>query len=303
MRSVEILKFSVNLIIMFSEILSIIYNAGGTDFEKSCNLLENCINSDSDFTGTLRQIGIIPENIAHDSTQEKLFSKASDMVLSRAFRELGLKSAVIKARADSADVLAESELYGYTLVSDAKAFRLSRTAKNQKDFKVSALSSWRKDNDYAVLCAPYFQYPAKTSQIYSQALSNNVCLLSWEHIVFMIELGIKESSALNLSEIWNFSSNLSHKVLVSDMKKNILPDFNIFLVKLLNTDIDALMVSMHEQISFIIERSKTEKSYWLERIRQIKNYSREQAVIELIKSLGILEKIAHIDAYINTLQS
>ena len=194
---------------MFNEILSIINKSDGAGFEESCVLLEECINYDSDFIGTLRQIGIIPESIAHDSTQEKLFSKASDFVLSRAFRELGLKSAVIKARADSADVLAESELYGYSLVSDAKAFRLSRTAKNQKDFKVSALSAWRKDNDYAVLCAPYFQYPAKTSQIYSQALSNNVCLISWEHLIFMIERSIKEAQGLNLSEIWNFSSNLS----------------------------------------------------------------------------------------------
>lgn len=194
---------------MFNEILSIINKSDGAGFEESCVLLEECINSDSDFIGTLRHIGIIPESIAYDSTQEKLFSKASDFVLSRAFRELGLKSAVIKARADSADVLAESELYGYSLVSDAKAFRLSRTAKNQKDFKVSALSAWRKDNDYAVLCAPYFQYPAKTSQIYSQALSNNVCLISWEHLIFMIERSIKEAQGLNLSEIWNFSSNLS----------------------------------------------------------------------------------------------
>ena len=67
--------------------------------------------------------------------KEKLFSKASDAVLSRAFREIGLKSTVLKERGDSADVLAESLFHGYTLVADAKAFRMSRTAKNQKDFK------------------------------------------------------------------------------------------------------------------------------------------------------------------------
>ncbi len=53
---------------------------------------------------------------------------------------------------------------------------------------------------------------------------------------------------------------------------------------------------------FIIERSRTEKSYWLGRIGQIMNYSREQAVNELIKSLGIHEKIAHIDSYVKSLQ-
>ena len=118
----------------------------------------------------------------------------------------------------------------------------------------------------------------------------------------MIERGIKESPALNLSEIWNFSSNLSHRVLVSDMKKNFLPDFNSFLVSLLNIDSDFFTASLNEQISFIIGRSNTEKSYWLDRIGQIKNYSREQAVNELIKSLGIHEKIAHIDSYVKSLQ-
>ena len=113
-------------------------------------MLDDCVNSDNDFAGILSQIGTIPESIPHDSTEEKLFSKASDIILSRAFMELGLKSAVLRERGDSADVIAESIIFGYTLAADAKSFRLSRTAKNQKDFKISALSVWRKDNDYAV---------------------------------------------------------------------------------------------------------------------------------------------------------
>lgn len=167
-----------NFTTMFNDILEIIRNSEGRNFYETCGVLETCINSDGDFIGTLQQIGIIPEFIAYDSTGEKLFSKASDITLARAFRELGLKSSALHERADSADVIAESEIYGYTLVADAKAFRLSRTAKNQKDFKIPALSAWRRNNDYAVLCSPYFQYPTKASQIYAQALTNNVCLFS-----------------------------------------------------------------------------------------------------------------------------
>ena len=51
-------------------------------------------------------------------TEEKLFSKAY--------------------------VIAESKFHCYTLIADAKSFGLSRTAKNQKDFKVTALSNWRE---------------------------------------------------------------------------------------------------------------------------------------------------------------
>lgn len=178
---------------MYNDILEMIQSASDKDFETASKLLEEYIVDDTDFIGTLKQIGTIPETIIHDSTAEKLFSKASDAVLSRAFREVGLKSTVLKGRNNSADVLAESPVHGYTLVADAKAFRLSRTAKNQKDFKVTALSGWRKDADYAVLCSPYFQYPSKHSQIYAQALNHNVCLLSWEHLIFLIENGIKET--------------------------------------------------------------------------------------------------------------
>ena len=205
---------------MFNEILNIIKNSADKNFDEVSFLIEKIVDSVSNFAEVLSQIEIIPENILPDSTEEKLFSKTSDAVLSRAFRELGLKSSVLRERSDSADVIAESKFFDYTLVADAKAFRLSRTAKNQKDFKVSALSSWRKDNNFAVLCAPYFQYPVKSSQIYSQALENNVCLFSWEHLIFMLEHGVKETKKLNLSKIWNFSEDFSHKVLVSNMKKN-----------------------------------------------------------------------------------
>ena len=286
---------------MFNDILEIINTSEGRNFYEICGILEACINSDVNFPDTLRQIGIIPECIQHDSKEEKLFSKASDIVLARAFSELGLKTSVLQERSDSADVTAESKIYGYTLVADAKAFRLSRTAKNQKDFKITALSGWRRKNDYAVLCSPYFQYPAKASQIYAQALTHNVCLFSWEHLIFLLENNITETKELNLSEIWNFCDKFSHKVLVSDMKKNFLQDFNDFLSVFLNIDSEIFAASSKTQISYIIKRSNIEKSFWLERIESIRNYSREQAVNELINSLKINEKLNHIDAYIRSI--
>lgn len=286
---------------MFNDILKIIDSSKGRNFYDVCGLLEALISSDKNFNDILRQIGTIPESISHDSAEEKLFSKASDMVLSRAFRELGLKSAVLHERGDSADVTAKSRIHGYTFVADSKAFRLSRTAKNQKDFKISALSSWRKDNDYAVLCSPYFQYPAKSSQIYAQALSSNVCLFSWEHLIFMLDNHVRETAELNFSEIWNFSSNFSHKVLVSDMKRNFMLDFSSFLAEFLNIDAEIFNASLKEQISCLINRSRIEKDFWIDKIKIIKNYSREQAVNELINSLKINEKLNQINTYIRSI--
>ena len=130
--------------------------------------------------------GIIPEKFGHDSTAEKLFAKYSDTVVALAFEELGCKADVVTERGDRADV--DIRFDDTHLVADAKAFRLSRTAKNQKDFKVEALDSWRNGADAAVLVAPLFQYPVNTSQIYEQATRRNVLLLSFTHLQSLLML-------------------------------------------------------------------------------------------------------------------
>ena len=287
---------------MYTDILGAINAAADMNFEDASIMLENCIDADTSFVETLKQIGTIPAFLAHDSTEEKLFSKASDAVLSRAFREIGLKSTVLKERGDSADVLAESSIHGYTLVADAKAFRMSRTAKNQKDFKVVALSGWRKDSEYAVLCSPYFQYPSKSSQIYAQAINHNVCLLSWEHLIFLIEHGIKETANISFASLWAFCDIYSHEVLCSDMKKCFIPQFNIALLKLIGLSHELLINQLKQQIITISERGNQEKLFWQEEIRKIESYSREEAIGELIKAKKIHEKIVQIDTYIRGLQ-
>lgn len=287
---------------MYTDILGAISNAASMNFEDASALLENCVNEDATFVETLKQIGTIPEFFEHDSTEEKLFSKASDAVLSRAFREIGLKSTVLKERGDSADVLAESPIHGYTLVADAKAFRMSRTAKNQKDFKVVALSGWRKDSEYAVLCSPYFQYPSRSSQIYAQAIEHNVCLFSWEHLIFLIENGIKETAEISFSPLWAFCDAYSHEVLHSDMKKCFIPRFNATLLELIGLSNELLLNQLKRQIATISERGDQEKLFWQGEIKRIECYSREKAISELIKAKKINEKIVQIDTYIKGLQ-
>jgi type II restriction enzyme len=138
------------------------------DFEASSNLIQDDIFGlkKYELIPLITEIGAIPEDIGHDSSEEKLFSKVSDIVLAKCFQELGLKSTVNKERSNCADVVAKSNFYKYTLVGDAKSFRLSRTAKNQKDFKVKSMADWKGDNDYSVLVCPYYQYPKSRSQIY-----------------------------------------------------------------------------------------------------------------------------------------
>ena len=84
--------------------------------------------------------------------REKLYSKYTDAVVSEALVAIGLNSLVLDARSDSADVQARAS--DFSLIADAKSFRLTRTAKNQKDFKVQAMDDWRGGLDYAVVVGP-----------------------------------------------------------------------------------------------------------------------------------------------------
>jgi hypothetical protein len=152
----------------------------------------------------LLECGVIPESFGHDSTEEKLYSKYSDVLLAEALTAMGLKCAVIEERADRADV--EGIAADYSIVGDAKAFRLSRTAKNQKDFKVTALSGWRGNMTYALLVCPLYQYPNTRSQIYTQATRQNVTLLGYVHLAFLVKHTTKGKA--NLPLVWNVGAGM-----------------------------------------------------------------------------------------------
>lgn len=260
---------------------------------------------EDEFKVIVKQIGTIPENIDHDSTEEKLYSKASDIVLARCFRLLGLASRALDERADSADILAESiSGYNYSLVADAKCFRLSRTAKNQKDYKVGNLSDWRgSENEYAVLVAPYFQYPQIKSQIYSKALDNNVCLLSWEHISIMLDQNVKETASLSLESLWNASQMIARDKTLSfaNAKCCFLPKMDVYVAKKIGMSESDYNAMLNKYKLLIVYRGKTEIAYWNGCIDEIKNYTKEKAIEELIKAKKIQEKIKEISSYIEKL--
>ena len=134
--------------------------------------------------GHLRLRGAIPESYAYDSTAEKLYAKYTDAVIHEAFKAVGFTSAVLTERTDAADV--ECVCDSYSFVADAKAFRLSRTAKNQKDFKIQALDNWKHGKPYAMVVCPVYQLPSRTSQIYQQAAARSVCVYTYTHLAFLV---------------------------------------------------------------------------------------------------------------------
>ena len=245
------------------------------------------------------QIGSIPEDIGHDSTEEKLYAKVSDILLAKSLIEMNLEATVLTQRADCADVVAQSHYHRYSLVGDAKAFRLSRTARNAKDYKVNSMAIWKGDSEYAVLVCPYFQYPKSNSQIYKEALSGNIALFSWEYLYILLKEGIRESSSINLSALWNQSGIISKTTTVSNSKSCFLNQQNQNISKILKITPEKFYEYFNSVKELIVERGNTEIQYYEQEIERVKQLNREEAIAELLGNLKLESKIATIRGFID----
>jgi type II restriction enzyme len=270
-------------------------NEKGT-FEASTDLIQTLVFSLSkkELIPLITEIGAIPKDIKPDSSEEKLYTKVSDIVLAKCFHELGLNATVNKERANCADILAKSVFHNYSLVGDAKSFRLSRTAKNAKDFKVKSMADWKGDNDYSILVCPYYQYPKSKSQIYGQALNDNVALFSWEHLAILLENTIPENAEVNLSNLWNLCFTLSENINIADRNNCFLDKQNEMLRLYLKLDKDTFNTYFKKYRSNIIARGETEIQYWEDKVHEITLYTRKQAIEALLSSLKLQEKITSI---------
>ena len=190
-----------------------------------------------DIKSALIECGVMPEMFTHDSSEEKLWAKYSDILLSLSLNNLGISSEVIRIRGDAADVLGRNS--SYSIVGDAKTFRLSRTAKNQKDFKIKALDDWRRANDYALLLGPLSQFPCNKSQIYKQAIERNVTLLSYVHLMFLLKY---YTGNKNLETLWQTGQRLSTSLSLNDQKNaaSYWTEIDQIVCKIVNASISDL---------------------------------------------------------------
>lgn len=258
------------------------FSASGARIE---TLLGAC--SREDILDHLDYGGVIPERFDHDSTEEKVFAKYCDALLARALTELGFDARVLEARGDAADVYANYD-NNYSLVGDAKAFRLSRTAKNQKDFKVEALNQWRDGADYACLLAPLYQYPNTTSQIYKQAVRYNVTLLSYTHLSFMIRSG--NANPENLAELWRVGTTLTE----TGSAVSYWSAIRGVMLNLSGKTNEDWEKAVHDTTARLQEQAAAEIRYWEEKKETFETLDQKAAVKELIRALKIDSKITVI---------
>ncbi len=241
--------------------------------------------------GALIECGVMPEMFEHDSSEEKLWAKYSDVLLCLSLNYLGIRSEVIRIRGDSADVLGRNSTY--SIVGDAKTFRLSRTAKNQKDFKIKALDDWRRANDYALLLGPLSQFPSNRSQIYAQAIERNVTLLSYVHLTFLLEY---HNAQDNLAVLWETGRRLGESLPRNQHKKasSYWAEIDRAVCEILtrsSTDLDAFKrVEKEKRTNLGMEGIH----FWELKIKEYQSLSKEEAVRRLIRADKIEAKISQI---------
>lgn len=273
-------------------------------FVEASKQLESLIFSCSkeDLLELVKEIGTIPEEIGHDSTEEKLYTKVSDIVFAKALYEFGYNVKVLRERADCADIVAQSKYHNYSFVGDAKAFRLSRTAKNAKDFKVKSMVHWRGDCDYSVLTCPFFQYPKSSSQIYKEALEGNVALFSWELLYILLKEGVVETPEKCLKNLWNQSSVIAAGTLVDKAKTNFLGTQNENIRKILEVSEGMFEGYFDEIKKSLINRGGEEIKFYEFEINRVKGLSREDAIEELLLSMKLHGKIETIRTFVKQLE-
>jgi hypothetical protein len=258
-------------------------------FAQSGTRLEAALNgcSQADILDHLDYGGVIPEQFPHDSTEEKVFAKYCDALLARALTELGLTAHVIEARGNAADVQAQHQTV-YSLVGDAKAFRLSRTAKNQKDFKVEALNQWRDGANYACLLAPSYQYPSTVSQIYAQAIRYNVTLLSYTQLAFLIRN--KNYTPDDLARLWQVGQTLTE----TQSAVGYWAAVRTVVLELTGRTNEEWEQAVADTRARLREQADEQVRFWASEKERIIKLDRQTAVGELIKALKIDSKIAVI---------
>lgn len=94
----------------------------------------------------------------------------------------------------------------------------------------------------------------------------------------------------------------SNNLVYSNRKDNYLQFVNKVVCEKIGCDMDEFNNKLMDFKYDLIERGNEELFYWENEVLKINNYSREEAIDELIKSKKLNEKIVHINEFIRKLR-
>lgn len=268
--------------------------AGHLTFDSKASLIADALRDVDNpaFVNLLTSAGCIPEAYDHDSSEEKLYAKAMDILVCESFTRVGYDARVNQERSGAADVTAtwsDKSRSPHSLVIDAKAFRLSRTALNPKDYKIEALSTWKRDANFALLIGPVAGFPEGTSRLYAEALRYKVVLLSYSHLAFMAEHAV--AGTFNPINIWASSSSISQRHGDSPSAAQYWAAFDSIFQQSLGVEPAYWHNTSQRYLSNLLQVAESQVSYF-ERVKdEIRDKPHEELVSLAIDALKIDNKI------------
>ncbi len=231
--------------------------------------------------------GYLPEVFGENSSEEKLWGKFSDILLAKSLNFLRIEAEVLVERGNSADVRGNTN--DYTIVGDAKTFRVSRTAVNPKDLKIPALNEWRRNDTFSLLVAPLTKFPTQRSQIYEQAIQHNVTLLSYPHLAFMLNFYNQN----NLQTLWSIGNTISQ-----NNERDTWEQARIYwsrvdniICEIFGQPLETLNGFKQDEINKINEISNEALVFYQNKKEEIAKLSKKELIERLIKSEKIGSKI------------
>ena len=124
-------------------------------------------------------------------------------------------------------------------------------------------------------------------------------MFSWEYLYILLKEGIRESSSINLSALWNQSGIISKTTTVSNSKSCFLNQQNQNISKILKITPEKFYEYFNSVKELIVERGNTEIQYYEQEIERVKQLNREEAIAELLRNLKLESKIATIRGFID----
>lgn len=168
-------------------------------------------------------------------------------------------------------------------------------SKNQKDFKVQAMDSWKKGKHYAIVVCPIYQLPNKTSQIYQQAGSRSVLIFSYSHLSVLLRFAFNESKELSIDLLHKIfklvdamnpsKSAMDYWQAMNNFMINFHPSIRDIWIEEKKASDESIFLAKEEALTFFASEREI-----------IMRLTRAEAIKEVLKTSKIENKIKTVKA-------
>jgi type II restriction enzyme len=157
------------------------------------------------------------------------------------------------------------------------------------------MDKWKYGREFAIVVAPLYQLPSRASQIYHQATTRNVCILSYSHLSLLVNLSEQKSRKIAEKTLKDILTQVKHM----NPTKDAQDYWRIINKTVLQNDSSTSQMWLAEKnaAQMALEYSKTEALTHLASERErISRLSHQEAIKQLLISNNISSREKVISA-------